>query len=1172
MKGFSRTAALLLAVLMIFSCVPLSLFAAESPVKSPDYSHSDPGKRTVSLSPSHLLEALTGTAPSVAEADYANRHFDRLLLYYDQIPASHAFLAYKDNTVSVTAYPFSYTAANGETVTWIPTEVVYSTATPVPLAEQSGVYTCAVTGVNEATGRDVRIVYSCQLTVPAAMAVDLISFAYAEADEAEHLPTAEEYAAALAAYRAYLAAMDHYRDAYIAYEAYLAACDEYKTKQAEYEAYRLRVKEYEAQYDTYKKYVDAMTAYRAERAEYDRIYRENGDAAEAYVQYLNNLNRIRLSLYAMESLFLAPSSKKTGTLYNALQNAELVTMFERYRDTLVTIYGVSDATLTHLRKTSDELNVILSGYAAARAVSEAEAFAYYQAHYDELCTLFNYLYNNMREIISGMIFNHICALMEVEYDAEFATYRKWRIKNIVCHIYLICLCLDDARTADGQWEFFSDSGKRHTYAFTDLLDQNLILTDTNTASPTGLSFPAEVERVVLPDPPKEPAYVAEPTAPAPMSEPIPPTTVTEPTEPEEVAPVSEPTDQDREKFAFAERAAAIIAEKKAGRLPKRTEADIVSRTVTLTTSITRPIAFGDHPMVSFYNGDGSYLYATEVTEGSQIPLPLTPPTLADDAAYFYAFLGWALQPDGDVLSEENAALAAMPKEGISLYAVYQKTLRTYTVTVDLQNGTPPTEATYSYGQMPILPASPARPATAATTYTFSGWSPTPAAVTQSVTYTAQYLPADRTYAISYVTPFGTTERQTPYNETTPPTAPTVPATYYEGCVRYDFTGWSPALAPVTADATYTATYRQTVLAESDNQTPTLSATLSEYRLAFDAGRVRFDALLSSARDESRQVVLTLPGLTATLNRTAILTLRTAGVTHAAVLTDTNGGVGIDFLDANGKSIRVFDGLYLSLPYTDNVGHPTLYATDASGYDRLCAASADNGTLTCAGISGQTYRVLYRYTLTVEAEGGTLFANASRYAVNENIALTSYPKDDHFLSSIVLLNNETGEQTAVDSLASLTMPAYHATLRVVFIPKTYTVSFVSRGETVSLGEYRLGDTVSEPAIVTDFEEDGYRYAFIGWSAPIGTVTGDAVYTAKFYAMNLAESPNTGTGSDSALTTVIWQIGIPAILAFVLFIVLLILLVRVLVRRSKKKKAKKAAVEIDPQTQQENQNHE
>ena len=118
--------------------------------------------------------------------------------------------------------------------------------------------------------------------------------------------------------------------------------------------------------------------------------------------------------------------------------------FNRYRDVLSASFGVSASAIDNLKASSDDLNALLHAYAAARETSEEAAFLYYKEHYSEISHLFNSLYDGMREVMTGKIFKFMCGKMELEYegDTEMQAYKKWRMKNIVAHVYLICQVLD----------------------------------------------------------------------------------------------------------------------------------------------------------------------------------------------------------------------------------------------------------------------------------------------------------------------------------------------------------------------------------------------------------------------------------------------------------------------------------------------------------------------------------------------------------------------------------------------------------------------------------------------------------------------------------------------------------------------------------------------------------
>ena len=124
------------------------------------------------------------------------------------------------------------------------------------------------------------------------------------------------------------------------------------------------------------------------------------------------------------------------------------------------------------------------------------------------------------------------------------------------------------------------------------------------------------------------------------------------------------------------------------------------------------------------------------------------------------------------------------------------------ISYDYSSGTP-TEIEYSvpYGTMAeYLGTNPTREADIDYTYDFAGWAPELGKVTSDVTYTATYTKKERKYTIIFQTEGGVeierqflTRNQVPVCEN----MPTKVGHYLE---------WQPAIAAVTGDATYTATW------------------------------------------------------------------------------------------------------------------------------------------------------------------------------------------------------------------------------------------------------------------------------------------------------------------------------------------------------------------------------
>lgn len=182
------------------------------------------------------------------------------------------------------------------------------------------------------------------------------------------------------------------------------------------------------------------------------------------------------------------------------------------------------------------------------------------------------------------------------------------------------------------------------------------------------------------------------------------------------------------------------------------------------------------------------------------------PTTAD-AQYTYAFSGWydgeTLLVDGDTVSSD-----------MTITAVFTRTVNQYTATINNLNpgfgSVSVSSVTADYGSA-ISAASnvltvgastvTATPTTADAqyTYAFGQWGSYPATLTQDVTITVSFTQTVNSYTITWVYS-GDSATETYLYGTMPSFPdPTPPA-------DYRFAGWSPALAPVTQDQTYTAIF------------------------------------------------------------------------------------------------------------------------------------------------------------------------------------------------------------------------------------------------------------------------------------------------------------------------------------------------------------------------------
>ena len=140
-------------------------------------------------------------------------------------------------------------------------------------------------------------------------------------------------------------------------------------------------------------------------------------------------------------------------------------------------------------------------------------------------------------------------------------------------------------------------------------------------------------------------------------------------------------------------------------------------------------------------------------------------------------------------------------------------LAEYTVTwvVDGETST----ETYLEGETPVYKYGTEKEADAVYTYTFIGWDKEIVPVVADVTYTAVYEKDYVDYVVTWVVEGVETQEEYHYNDM-PSYKDGTPEKEGNAQYSYTFTGWSPELVAVTANATYTATF-DPVTNDSDMQ-------------------------------------------------------------------------------------------------------------------------------------------------------------------------------------------------------------------------------------------------------------------------------------------------------------------------------------------------------------------
>ena len=242
--------------------------------------------------------------------------------------------------------------------------------------------------------------------------------------------------------------------------------------------------------------------------------------------------------------------------------------------------------------------------------------------------------------------------------------------------------------------------------------------------------------------------------------------------------------------------------------------------------------------VTFNNWDGTALLVVQVTENTVPEYTETAPQRDADAQYTYTFTGW---------DKELAAVT----EDVVYTAQYEAVVNKYKVTfLDEDGQTVLDEQEVAYGDVPEYAGEqPAKTADEQYVYTFTGWDKEIVAVIEDAVYIAQYEATANQFTIRFLNYDGTELQveQLTYGATPEYTGatPVRDATDEE---VFTFSGWSPEITTVTADADYTAQYTSQQISQlwftvtfvdyDDTPLKTVSVRYGQYPIFGDAAPTR----------------------------------------------------------------------------------------------------------------------------------------------------------------------------------------------------------------------------------------------------------------------------------------------------------------------------------------------
>ena len=464
--------------------------------------------------------------------------------------------------------------------------------------------------------------------------------------------------------------------------------------------------------------------------------------------------------------------------------------------------------------------------------------------------------------------------------------------------------------------------------------------------------------------------------------------------------------------------------------------------------------------VTWQNADGTVLETDADLAAGAVPAYNSAlPTLAATAQYTYEFAGW--EQDFELVSSNTVYTAK-----------YTPTLRSYDVTWLDEDGTQLATETLFYGETPACEA-PTKEATAQYTYTFAGWTPEVTTVTGDATYTATYNATINKYTVTWKDDDGTTlgTDTVAYGSTPSRADPSKAATAQ---YTYTFTGWSPAVAEVTGDATYTATYSETVNTYTITWLDYDGATLKTETLAYGATPT---CATPSRADDTYSTYTFLEWMPAVASVTGEATYTATYMMHSKW---TGQGTVYEPYTLTTPA-RIAEILALDEGSTPEIFVQTGGDVTAESISAQLPTGYAVRTTETPGI----VKVVQTVTVVWYDEDGETVLER-----DDDVDIGSMPSFDGAMPTKAATKQYTYEfngwtpiVVAVTGSASYTA-TYTETLR------SYTITWLDAdGSQIGTSTVAYGGTPTHAAPAS-------AYTFTGWSPAIATVTGDATYTATF----------------------------------------------------------------------------
>ena len=231
---------------------------------------------------------------------------------------------------------------------------------------------------------------------------------------------------------------------------------------------------------------------------------------------------------------------------------------------------------------------------------------------------------------------------------------------------------------------------------------------------------------------------------------------------------------------------------------------------------------------------------------------------------------------------------------------------------------------------------------------------------------------------------------------------------------------------------------------------------------------------------------------------SLVEISEAGVSYLDVKIDTSveGAYSFEFsaMDKKGEQVNISSRIDVEIPCADPIFANQAILTYGDQSNRV-NKSYKNGKIYFTGNTNYVYSLSVRYNIN-------LYSSVSEYVSSQNDSIPgqlveleiNIPKGT-VLDIYYTLSSNSSVKYKIEG-SSFVMPAEDINIGGKLTYLEYTVKFINDGKEISSKTYKYGDTVRIPNPPVKLNDGEYSYEFIGWSAEVTTVTGDATYVAVF----------------------------------------------------------------------------